>query len=109
LQVAPSFIYYNAVEEGRKNANFGIHAGGRAKIFGSTAIIAEYDQLLTGQEGFDPKPNLALGVEIGTATHAFQIFAANYKQIINQRNLMFNTNDFTEGDFLLGFNITVRF
>ncbi len=109
FQVAPSFIYYNSVEEGLKNANFGIHAGGRAKVLGSASIIAEYDQLLTKQENFDPKPNLSLGVEIGTATHAFHIFIANYKQIINQRNLLYNTNDLTEGDFLLGFNITVRF
>lgn len=111
LQVAPSFIYYNSVQEGYKNANFGIHAAGRAKLFGSTAIIAEYDQLLNKQENeeFDPKPNLALGVEIGTATHAFHIFISNYKQIINQRNLLYNTNDFSEGEFLLGFNITVRF
>jgi hypothetical protein len=109
LQVAPSFIYYNAVETGRKNANFGIHAGGRAKVLGSWSIIAEYDQLLTQQEGFDPKPNLAFGVENGTATHAFQIFAANYAQIIGQRNFMYNTNDFAEGEYLLGFNITVRF
>lgn len=109
LQIAPSFLYYNAVEQGIKNANFGIHAGGRAKLFGSTAIIAEYDQLLTQQENFDPKPNLALGVEIGTATHAFHIFISNYKQIINQRNLLYNTNDLSEGEFLLGFNITVRF
>lgn len=109
-QLAPSFVYYNAVPTGMKNANFGIHALGRAKVLGSASIIAEYDQLLTEQgEGFDPKPNLSLGVEIGTATHAFQIFIANYSQIIYQRNLLYNTNDFTEGDFLLGFNITVRF
>lgn len=108
-QLAPSFIYYNAVPIGMKNANFGFHASGRAKVLGSASIIAEYDQLLTSQENFDPKPNLALGVEIGTATHAFHIFAANYSQIINQRNLLYNTNDFSNGDFLLGFNITVRF
>lgn len=108
-QIAPSFFYYNSVETGLKNANFGIHAGGRAKVFGNTAIIAEYDQLLTGQNLFDPKPNLAAGIEIGTATHCFQVFLANYSQIINQRNLLYNRNDITNGDFLLGFNITIRF
>ena len=56
-----------------------------------------------------PKPNLALGWEINTATHTFQVFAANYSQIINQRNLVFNTNDFAKGKYLIGFNITVRF
>jgi hypothetical protein len=110
LQVAPGFIYYNAVDEGYKNANFSIHAGGRAKIVGYNSIIVEYDQLLTKQDiETQPKPNLSIGYEISTGTHAFQLFVANYSQIINQRNLMYNTNDFSNGDFLVGFNITVRF
>ncbi len=109
FQVAPGFIYYNSVEEGLKNANVTIHAGGRAKLTGSLSILAEYDQNLTSQETFEPKPNLAAGVEIGTATHAFQIFLTNYSSIINQRNLLYNANDFTEGDYRVGFNITVRF
>ena len=28
-----------------------------------------------------PKPNLSLGWEVGTATHTFQVFVANYSQI----------------------------
>ncbi len=110
FQVAPGFIYYNSVETGLKNANVTIHAGGRAKVLGPVSVIAEYDQLLTQQgDNIDPKPNLSAGVEIGTATHAFQIFFTNYSGIINQRNLLYNTNDLSEGDFRLGFNITVRF
>lgn len=110
FQVAPSFFYYNAVEEGLKNANFAVHAGGRAMLFGYNSIIFEYDQLLTKQDiATQPKPNLSLGYEIGTGTHAFQIFVANYSGIINQRNLLYNTNDFSSGNFLVGFNITVRF
>jgi hypothetical protein len=110
VQVAPSFTYFNAVPTGYKNSNLGISAGGRASLFGSHSVLLEYDQLLTQQDiDPQPKPNLALGWEINTATHCFRIFAANYSQIINQRNLVFNTNDFTKGDFLLGFNITVRF
>lgn len=109
LQLAPSFLYYNAVEEGRENANFGIHAGARAKVYREISIIAEYDNLLTDQPGFETKPNLALGIEIWSPTHSFQIFAANHSQILNQRNLLYNTNDFSKGEYLIGFNITVRF
>jgi len=115
VQVAPSVIYFNSVPRysntsGYKNLNFGLSAGARANLFGIHAVILEYDQLLTKQElETQPKPNLAIGWEIGTATHTFQLFAANYSQIINQRNLVFNTNDFAKGDYLIGFNITVRF
>jgi hypothetical protein len=115
VQVAPSFAYFNAVPQytdstGYKNMNFGVSVGARANLFGSHSLIIEYDQLLTKQDiDVQPKPNLALGWEIGTATHTFQLFVTNYSQIINQRNLVFNTNDFTKGDYLAGFNVTVRF
>ncbi len=115
VQIAPSMAYFNSVPvysdtTGYKNMNFGISAGARANLFGSHSLLLEYDQLLTKQDLDDqPKPNLSLGWEINSATHTFQIFAANYSQIINQRNLVFNNNDFSKGDFLVGFNITVRF
>jgi Membrane bound beta barrel domain (DUF5777) len=117
-QIAPSFIYMNTVkrysdEVGYKNLNFGLHAGVRANLFGNHSLIVEYDQLLTkqdiGVELEQPKPNLAFGWEIGSATHTFQVFATNYKAIINQYNLLYNKNDFTKGGYMLGFNITVRF
>jgi hypothetical protein len=116
VEVAPSVSYFNSVQEnsdstaGYKNLNLGIAAGARANVFGSHSVILEYDQLLTKQNiGVQPKPNLSLGWEISTATHTFQIFAANYNQIINQRNLVFNTNDFKKSEWLIGFNIHVRF
>lgn len=115
VQVAPSMAYFNSVPvysdtTGYKNMNFGISAGARANLFGSHSLILEYDQLLTKQDlDEQPKPNLSLGWEINSATHTFQVFVANYSQIISQRNLLFNKNDFTKGDYLVGFNITVRF
>jgi hypothetical protein len=113
-QVAPSFIYMNTVKrysdtEGYKNLNFGLHAGARANLFGNHSLMLEWDQLLTkqdtGEEMKQPKPNLAFGWEIGTGTHSFQVFAANYNLIVNQYNLLYTSST----DYLFGFNITVRF
>lgn len=127
LQVAPSFLYNNSVPEyytnnlpdtttihtGYKNMNIGLHVGGRYNVVGNHSLMLEYDQLLTKQEDLSdedsPKPNLAFGWEINTPTHAFQLFVANYSSIINQYNLLYNKNDLSNGDFLVGFNITVRF
>ncbi|MEI6050051.1 MAG: DUF5777 family beta-barrel protein [Bacteroidota bacterium] len=115
VQVAPSVFYFNSVpiysdSTGYKNMNFGVSAGARANLFGAHSLLLEYDQLLTKQDLYvQPKPNVSLGWEINTATHTFQIFLANYNQIINQRNFLFNTNDFLKRKYLLGFNITVRF
>ena len=115
VQVAPSAAYFNAVpisndSTGYKNLNFGFSAGARANLFGNHTFMLEYDQLLTKQDlDEQPKPNLALGWEVSTATHTFQLFVTNYSQIISQRNLVFNTNDFAKGKYMVGFNITVRF
>jgi hypothetical protein len=115
LQVAPTFAYFNSVpiysdSTGYKNANFGLSAGARANLFGNHSLMLEYDQLLTKQDlDEQPKPNLSLGWEISTATHCFQVFVANYSNIVSQYNQLFNQNDFTKGDYLFGFNITVRF
>lgn len=111
LQLAPTFIWFNAVEVGYKNANFGISAGARYNVTGSHSIIAEYDQLFNNQENedFNSKPQLSLGWEIGTPTHAFQIFFANYKDILGQYNFVYNQNSISDGKFLIGLNVTVRF
>jgi hypothetical protein len=118
IQVAPEMAYMNAVPTTDttryKNINFGLSAGLRANLFGAHSLIAEYDQLLTKQDlsknpDLQPKPNIALGWEIGTGTHTFQIFVANYNKILNQYNLLYNTNDFSKGKYLVGFNIAVRF
>jgi hypothetical protein len=121
IQIAPSLAYLNSVPQyidvndttvlkGYKNLNLGLSVGARANLFGNHSVIFEYDQLLTKQDlDVQPKPNLALGWEVGTATHTFQLFVTNYTDIINQRNLVFNVNDFTKGDYLVGFNVTVRF
>jgi hypothetical protein len=117
-QIAPSLLYMNTVKRysdstGYKNLNFGLHAGARANLFGNHSLMLEWDQLLTkqdnGGEMEQPKPNVAFGWEIGTGTHTFQIFAANYNLIINQYNILYNTNNWKKGDYLFGFNITVRF
>jgi Membrane bound beta barrel domain (DUF5777) len=116
VEIAPSLAYFNSVQENSdstsayKNLNIGISAGARANVFGSHSVVLEYDKLLTKQNiAVQPKPNLSLGWEISTATHTFQIFVANYNQIINQRNLVFNTNDWRKSEWLIGFNIHVRF
>lgn len=123
VQVAPSLSYFNAAPKYQaegdtlwynyKNLNLGLSAGARVNLFGNHSLIVEYDQLLTKQElgpgVSQPKPNLSLGWEIGTGTHTFSVFVTNYNQIIAQRNLVFNTNDFAKGDYMVGFNIHVRF
>ncbi|NCO56175.1 MAG: hypothetical protein GW876_12355, partial [Bacteroidetes bacterium] len=54
-----------------------------------------------------PKSGYAFGLEKNGGTHAFQLFATTYNNIIAQKNYLFNQRDFSS--LLIGFNITVRF
>lgn len=113
LQIAPSVSHYNVVRSFMDNDRFAVALGGRLKISPQTSIMVDYSQPLNNF-GEDPdKPNvnynnpgMAIGVEFATSGHAFQLFISNYNGIVPQKNYMENTNDFFDGDFLIGFNIT---
>lgn len=115
LQIAPSISHYNLVESFMKNDRFAVAVGGRYKISPNTSIMFDYSQPITQWE--DPEtpdmdfnlPGISLGVEFGTSGHAFQLFITNYNGIVPQKNYMFNQNDFFDGDFLIGFNITRKY
>ena len=109
LQVAPTFVYYNAVPEGFSNINASVNVGGRLQVLGFHSIIFEYDQPVITPEVEEVYPNVALGVEIGTSTHSFRVFASNYNAIIKNRSIAFNGNNPLDGDFQFGFNISIRF
>jgi hypothetical protein len=115
-QVAPSLSHTNVVngyysEPGkvspeRKHDHFAIAFSGRYKIKESMALVANYDQPLTKHKSGNPNPNISIGVDVTTSAHSFQFFFGNYYFLSPQQNNMYNQNDFTEGQFLLGFNIT---
>jgi Membrane bound beta barrel domain (DUF5777) len=116
IQVSPSLSHFNNVpgyvdangkiQPQMRNDHFAISFSGRYKITPKTAIIANYDQPLTQHPMNNPHPNISLGLEMSTSGHTFQVFAGNYASILPQNNNMFNQNDFTKGQFLIGFNIT---
>jgi len=65
-----------------------------------------YDQPLTKHDSGNPNPNISFGVEVSTSSHSFQMFIGNYQALVPQYNNVFNNNDYQNGDFLIGFNIT---
>jgi len=108
LQVAPTYVWFNAVPEGYNNANAAINFAGRFQVLGFHSIICEYTQPLLEADK-EVYPNLALGVEIGTSTHSFRVFASNYNSIIMNQGIAYNDKNPWEGDFQFGFNISIRF
>ena len=116
VQASPSLSYFNTVEgyldengdvqKKLENAHFAVAVMGRYKITESLAIMAGVDQPITAHPTNNPYPNVCFGLEISTSSHAFQIFAGNFSSILPQRNNVFNQNDYENGQFLIGFNIT---
>lgn len=115
-QVAPSFSWFNNVEayldkdgliqKKMENGHFSLSMLGRYKISDKSAIIVGYDQPLTQHTTNNPHPNICFGFETITSSHAFQVFAGNYYGIVPQSNNVFNRNDYRDGQFVIGFNIT---
>jgi hypothetical protein len=115
-QVAPSFSWFNNVEayiddkgniqKKMENGHFAISILGRYKITEKTSIIAGYDQPLTQHTTNNPHPNICFGIETTTSSHAFQVFFGNYYGIVPQSNNVFNKNDFRDGQYVIGFNMT---
>lgn len=105
LQLAPSYSHYNVVDAPMNNDLFAIAFGGRAKVTSSMSILLDVNQPITSQENI-PKSGFSVGTEFSSVGHTFQIFISNYRGIINQQSNMFNQNEFFEGDFAIGFNIS---
>ncbi len=113
LQLAPSYSHFNAVDTMYHHDKIGLMFGGRFKFASKMGVIFEYHHpfRINPQHDYQEEiqPGAALGLEIGTTTHAFQIFATNYQHILAQKNYVMNTNKFDSEGILLGFNITVSF
>jgi hypothetical protein len=115
-QAAPSFSWFNNIEgyvdskgdiqPKMHNGHLAVSFAGRYKISAKSALTAGYDQPLTQHPTNNPHPNICFGFETTSSSHAFQVFVGNYYGIVPQSNNMFNQNDFTKGQFVIGFNIT---
>jgi hypothetical protein len=112
IEAAASYAHFNSVDSIWQNDRAGVMIGGKIGLVGNLSLIGEYDYPIhlktVRYYQARVKPNLSAGIEINTSTHVFQIFVANYSHIMAAKNYAFNTNDFTKGEFLLGFNITIR-
>ena len=116
LQLAPSFSYFNNVEgyfdkanliqAKTNNGHLAVSVAGRYKITEGMSLIANYDQPITQHPMNNPNPNISLGLDMKTSGHDFQIFMGNYGYILPQNNNVYNRNDFSKSQFLIGFNIS---
>ena len=117
LQVGGAFTHYNCVDSIYDHDRISLSFAGRYKFSPQGSFIVAGDFPLDLKKIKDAKrvsdaavvydkPNLTVGVEISTSTHAFQIYLASAKGILPQEDIMWNKNDFFNGGILIGFNLT---
>lgn len=122
MQVAGSLSHFNAVEaytrpdntvEGKwKNDQYSMAISLKYKMGDWINFLFDYNQPITQHnlKDVDPYPGIALGVELTSSSHQFQIFLTNYSFLNPQRNNVFNQNQFLfdkqNGGIMLGFNMT---
>jgi hypothetical protein len=113
IQANSSFTHYNATDSLIDHDKIAVGINGRIKFSPQSSILFQYDHPLKikgiseHREFTKPsKPNLGIGWEIRTSTHAFHIYVSSADGLVPQHNAMYNQNDFTKGDMMFGFSIT---
>lgn len=117
LSFAPSFTHYNSLDSLMDHDRIALTASGRIKFSPQSSIIfsgdfplmiqgiSEHRKEINDVVGM-AKPNICIGLEVATSTHAFHIYAGSAQNILPQENIMFNKNDFFDGGILIGLNVT---
>lgn len=110
LQLTPTFFHDNIVlEDGQDNSQFAIGIGGRFKFTKRLAFIGDYGIHLNRVNNSVFNNSLALGLEIETGGHVFQLHVSNARAIFANGFLGQARGDFGEGNVFLGFNISRAF
>jgi len=105
LQLAPVFTYRNLVPEGGSNVTTTIALSSRWKVTTKGSILFEVSPILEGRQPEDHLEPLAVGYELATQGHVFQIALASGQEIIQQRLYSTPASRYDDGYFHLGFNI----
>jgi hypothetical protein len=122
VQVAPSITHVNSVqgfytgdttadgksvlEKEMHHDHFAIAFSGKMKLSNTLNLLLNYDQPITKHKANNPNPNLSAGLEINTSSHTFQVIIGNYHYITPSRNNYYNKNNYADGQWAIGFNLT---
>jgi len=106
LQVTPIYLHRNLVTLAEDDNNlFALGVGGRLKLSKRMAFVVDYEPILSGKHQFTRNP-LAMGIDIETGGHVFQLHFSNAKGM-NEKALLTTTLDnFWEGEIRFGFNLS---
>lgn len=106
LQLTPTLIHRNLVpSEEDQNDILSLGVAGRYKISKRIAIVGEYFYLFPGKTADTFFAPVALGFDIETGGHVFQLHFTNAQAMIEKQFIPLTTGNWRNGDIHFGFNI----
>lgn len=116
LQITPTFVHRNLVAKtSDPNDVFAVGLGGSFKVTRSTRFNIEYYPRLTGRDELIPNTNnkyedyLAVGFDIETGGHVFQLMFSNSTYMYEQGFVAQTTGKWSDFGVRLGFNLSRTF
>ncbi len=110
LQVMPTFLHRNLVASKEiSNDIFSIGTAGKIRLTQMLSFKAEYYFTLPDQLSDVNTNSLAVGFDIETKHHVFQLHIGNSRGMTEKFFISETYGEWGEGDIMLGFNITRDF
>ncbi|NEW80013.1 MAG: hypothetical protein GZ086_11440 [Gelidibacter sp.] len=110
LQITPTLIHYNTVPSSIDPKDiFAVEIGTKVKLSKHISIDGEYYYSVNSFESINTKNSMALGIDIETGGHVFQLIFTNSRSMIEKGFISETTGDFFKGDIHFGFNISRDF
>ena len=107
VQLSPSYVHRNFVETAEdQNDVYALGFAGRVKLTNRMAINAEYFYQMDGYNKSITHDAVAVGIDLETGGHVFQIMVTNSKGMIDPYFIAETTGDIAKGELYLGFNIS---
>ena len=112
VQGGVSFTHYNMVKANEDHDLIGLHGLAKVKISPQSSLTFNYNaplkikSLSEQTKELDYTPTVALGWQISTYTHAFQIYFSNSPGFLPMDNMMYNRAKFNKEGIAIGFTIT---
>ncbi|MCU0467739.1 MAG: DUF5777 family beta-barrel protein [Arcicella sp.] len=111
LQLMPTFIHFNKAETtDTPNDMVALGVGGRVKLSKRVSLSAEYYYADFNRPSTSNYHNaLALGFDIETGGHVFQLHFTNARGMIERQFIAQTTKQWSDGGIFYGFNIARSF
>ena len=106
LEIAPSFFHENfVIDDNQDNSQYAIGVGGRYKFAKRWSVNVDYAAHLNRSSTSPFKNPLAIGVDLETGGHVFQMHFSSSQGIHEAGFLGNSTGDWSKGDIFFGFNL----